>query len=336
MIKKSYDIIIIGASIAGLEAAKSFGNKNLKILILDKSKEVGEKVCAHGVTINDIDFIPDNYLNFPYQRALLHYKNKTISFPGKVGFVSSIDRKEFLESTLNSIKKYSNIEIFLDYFVQKINKDYIIVNDKKIEYSYLIGADGSNSIVRKYLNLPTKKIEFAIQYIVPRVYKEFELFLGDNRFGAGYAWIFPNKKFTSIGCGSDTDAVSPKKLKENFENWLKEKDLNIDNAKLEMSIINYDYRGYHFDNIYLIGDAAGLASGFTGKGMYSALASAIQVADEILKVKKDTNLILDWVDKKKAQEKIIPLLKIKVIRGIVYFLGLKILPKLENRVLKYL
>jgi hypothetical protein len=34
-------------------------------------------------------------------------------------------------------------------------------------YKYLVGTDSSLSIVRKYLGLKTKKIEFAIQYKIP-------------------------------------------------------------------------------------------------------------------------------------------------------------------------
>ncbi len=333
--KNHYDVIIVGASIAGLEAAKRLGGTGLKVLILDKNENVGSKPCAHGVTLNDIEFIAPEFLNFPCKKAIIHYRKNKSFFPKNVGFISSIDRREFLREALKEVKRHKNIDVIFKVSAEKIGEE-VVVNGENISFKYLIGADGSNSIVRKYLKLPVEKIEFAIQYITPEIYKDFEIFLGDDRFGSGYAWIFPNKSFTSIGCGSDTRAISPRKIRTNFEDWLKEQNIKIANARLEMSIINYDYRGYRFGNVFLVGDAAGLASGFTGKGMYAAFASAKQVVDEILGIKQDSNIILEWVSKKRAQERVVSLLKYRVSRRATLFLGLKILPRVEERILKYL
>jgi len=336
MLKDKYDIIIVGASIAGLEAAKRFGDTDLNVLVLEKNKCIGEKVCAHGITLNDASFIPKKFLNFPFQKALLHHEGKKSFFPQQVDFISSIDRKIFLGSLLKEVNIFDNIQVSLGKFVRQIDRNNVIIDRKKIKFSYLIGADGSNSIVRKHLKLPTEKTEFAVQYIVPKVYKNFEIFLGDKRFGSGYAWIFPNKKFTSIGCGSDIRSISPKQLRNNFDNWLQDSNISTDNTRLEMSVINYDYRGYHFSNIYLVGDAAGLASGFTGKGMYPAFISAHQVANEILNIETENNLILEWVRLKNSQERVFSLLKNRASRKVALFIGLKILPKVEDRILKYI
>ena len=48
--------------------------------------------------------------------------------------------------------------------------------------------------------------------------------------------------------------------------------------KGQAEFINFDYRGYHFNNIFLVGDAAGLASGLTGEGIYPAIVSGEAVA----------------------------------------------------------
>ena len=62
--------------------------------------------------------------------------------------------------------------------------------------------------------------------------------------------------------------------------------------KAEAANINFDYRGYRFDNKFLIGDAAGLASGLTGEGIYSAVCSGQAAARTILNpCHKDTELL---------------------------------------------
>ncbi len=53
-------------------------------------------------------------------------------------------------------------------------------------------------------------------------------------------------------------------------------------ARLESYPIAYDYRGVKFGNIFLVGEAAGLASGLTGEGIYQSLVSGLEVANMIM------------------------------------------------------
>ena len=76
--------------------------------------------------------------------------------------------------------------------------------------------------------------------------------------------------------------MSSKKLKEKFHKWLSEKGLDLTNAEYESAPINYDYRGFKFDNIFLVGDAGGFASGLTGEGVLQALVSGDTAARTIL------------------------------------------------------
>jgi geranylgeranyl reductase len=71
-------------------------------------------------------------------------------------------------------------------------------------------------------------------------------------------------------------------MKKNFLEWLKLKKINIAEATYEAFVINCDYQGYKFGDTFLIGDAAGLASGFTGEGIYQALISGEEIAKLIL------------------------------------------------------
>lgn len=61
-----------------------------------------------------------------------------------------------------------NIKIKTNVLVKKINKNNIITeNGEKYFFKYLIGADGSTSLVRRYLNLDFK-IYIGLQYIIPK------------------------------------------------------------------------------------------------------------------------------------------------------------------------
>lgn len=335
---KYYDVIIVGASIAGLECAKNLGNSSLNVLVIEKNKQIGRKVCAEGIISSDLNYIPKHFINFDFQRGIIHYQNKATTFPKNRGIISTIERKIFLDYEVKNLKKFTNIKILTGISVSDIisNNSLKLNTGEKLGFKFLVGADGSSSVVRKYLNLGSDSLEIAIQYIVPKRFEDFEVYLDDKLFGTGYLWIFPNKDYTSIGCGTDLRFMKPKTLKDNFDLWLKKHNIDISSAKFEGALINYDYRGYKFDNIFLAGDAAGLTSGILGKGIHSAFLSGKQVARDILKVNKMPNLIEAWLRKKKQQEKYMVFLKNSFLRKIFFSVAIKLLSykRFQEKVIK--
>ena len=103
-----------------------------------------------------------------------------------------------------------------------------------------------------------------------------------RRFSAWYAWIFPHKDTIAVGCCCDPRKMDPEKLKAGFHQWLKDRKIDPEDSSLESYPIAYDYQGVKFGNIFLAGEAAGLASGLTGEGIYQSLASGQEVARLIL------------------------------------------------------
>lgn len=338
IIKDFYDVVIVGAGIAGLECAKNLSNSNLSVLVVEKNKNIGEKVCAGGVIPSDMMYIHKSFLNFSFQKMLIHYKNKTVLFPKNGNFISTINRKRLSQFQLNFLKKSDNIKILTGVSVSRILSNNFLELDsgKRIKFRFLIGADGATSVVRKYLNLLINKLEIAFQYIIPKKFKNFEVYLDDKLFGTGFLWIFLHKNFTSIGCGSDIKFINPKQLKSNFDVWLKENNINVSNAKFEAAVLNYDYRGYKFGNIFLAGDAAGLTSGITGKGIYSAFLSGKQIAKDILQKDNAHNLITNWLKKKKQQEKYMFFLKNSFLRNLFFSIAMKLISykKVQERVIR--
>lgn len=333
-----YDVIVVGASIAGLECAKNLGNSDLNVLVVERNKQIGRKVCAEGIIPGDLNYISKDLVNFDFQRVIIHYKNKATIFFGDRGIISTINRKNFLDSEAENIKKFNNVRILTNISVSEIisNNSLKLNTGKKLKFKFLVGADGSSSIIRKYLNLTSDKLEIAIQYIIPKRFENFEIYLDDKFFGTGYLWIFPNKNYTSIGCITDLRFMKSKTLKDNFDLWLKKHKVDISSAKFEGALINYDYRGYKFNNIFLAGDAAGLTSGILGKGIYSAFLSGKQVARDILRVSKAPNLIRAWLKKKNQQEKYMVFLKNSFLRKIFYSVAINLLSykKFQEKVIK--
>ena len=272
---EKYDVIIVGAGPAGLSCAKQLGNSKLKVLLAEKNSVIGPKVCAGGLTGKSIKTLnlPDELIEFAYNKIHLFNKNNSFYIEDDSNFAYTIDRKVLGQWQLKQLNKFSNIEVKTDYRVSEITKEYVVINGEKIGYKHLVGADGSSSLVRRYLKLTTEKIGVAIQYIIPTTkYKDFEIYFDSNLFSAWYAWIFPHKNYVSIGCGGDPKTT-----------WLEKHDIDVSQGKYEAFPINGDFKAYRFEgNIYLAGDAGGFASRLTGEGIYQALVSGGEIGKIIL------------------------------------------------------
>lgn len=301
---ENYDIIIIGAGPAGLNAAKFLGEAGKKVLILEKNAEIGPKICAGGLTRKSIKYLnlPEELIDYKYNEIIFNSPRfrSTINF--NQIFFYTIDRKKLGAWQLEKLN--GNVTVRTKTHVGKIEKDHIVVNgQERIGYSYLIGADGSNSVVRRYLKIGTLFAGVAIQYKLPiGRYKDFEIFMDSGFFGAWYSWIFPHHDHISIGYGYPQKVFSPLKAQKKFEKWCSKLNIDFNGAQREAFMINADYRGFKFNNVFLAGDAAGMPSSFTGEGIYQALVSGEEIAKIILDKKHRPKKIWAALVEKRVHE----------------------------------
>lgn len=219
-----------------------------------------------------------------FKKVYIHTPLQTSTLEDEKAFIATVSRKKLGQWMKRKAEKLG-VKILTNEVVniRKKENKVILKSNKKIGYNYLIGADGSASIVRRKLKIKKEKVGAAYQYLVKKIYPKMELFIDIARFGHWYVWIFPHKNYTSIGTWCNPEDFPIKKNKKNFEKWLKEKKVDLKGAKYEAWVINYDYQGFEFNNIFLVGDAGGFASGLTGEGMYFAMISGTEAAKKILK-----------------------------------------------------
>jgi geranylgeranyl reductase len=283
---ENYDVIIVGAGPAGLICAEQLKDSGLSVLLIEKDKIFGDKVCAGGLTRKDFtiyDF-PDEILAQKVYKTAVHSPKRISQAEPPEPIVFTIDRKD-LGSFQRKRLEGSDIKVMTGDRVKEIEEDSIITESgKAFAYKYLVGADGYASIVRRYLNIPVKRKLIGIQYMapVPGLDPKLEIFLDSKHFNAWYGWIFPHEEMICVGCCCDTRFFSSSKLKKNFHRWLDKKGINVSKGKYESAPISYDYRGLKFGNIFLAGEAAGMASGLTGEGIFQCLVSGKQVASYIM------------------------------------------------------
>jgi geranylgeranyl reductase len=306
---KKYDVVIIGAGPAGLNCAATLGDTHLKVLVLEKNAQIGPKICAGGINRSVVEYlkIPQSFIERRFNKVKLHVNTKTYTAKRNYHFLYSIDRKKLGLWQLENLKRFRNVEIRTKFLVSRIKNNFIIANGQKIYYKYLVGADGSKSITKRYLGIKPKKIGLGLQYkVFDKRYQNLEFFFNSKLFNTWCVWVFPHKDYAYIGCGANPKILNFKKLSKNFDFWLEKKQINMTNSKKECFPLDYDFQGYRFGNTFLVGDAAGLVSGLTGEGIFPALISGEEIGkiilnpyyksermDQILKTKRKHERILN-------------------------------------------
>ena len=277
-----FNTIIIGAGPGGLAAAKILAEHGHKTLVCERNKLIGPKICAGGITLTGQDqAIPKHLIEkqFPNQHVSSGWQKTIIK--NNAPIVSTINRHN-LGQWMAKQAQNAGATIKTNCFVHSIQENIISTKTAAYSYNTLIGADGANSLVRRYLNLSTELVGTGIQYHIPETLPAMVWHLDPGVFKTGYAWIFPQHKRTSVGAYCFRKDMPAKLLKEKLHIWMNHQEIDYSTLKPEAANITFDYKGHQFNNIFLIGDAAGLASGLTGEGILPAIISGEEVARIIL------------------------------------------------------
>lgn len=161
MVKMDYDVIIIGSGPAGLTCGITLHNAGIKVLILEKDKKVGSKICAgmidevtEEVVTGILGELPDGLFSQPnmYVSPQVYYEGKLI-INSKVK-EKNLDRKKFDEWMVSLYKG----DILFGGEYKGYSKDdngKITVNysensgDRELCTKVLVDASGYNSEVIK-------------------------------------------------------------------------------------------------------------------------------------------------------------------------------------------
>jgi flavin-dependent dehydrogenase len=274
-----FDVVIVGAGPAGLKCAEQFLNSNLSVLLIEKNEIIGPKVCAGGLTFSSNSFgLPEaKTRSFNELIFCVPTKKRKINLLHPIRTIDRYDLGQFL---LERIKDSKNVTILKGTTVRQIAENKISTNKGDFYYKYLVGADGSCSVVRKYLKL---KSEFAtgLCYKIDKITDDFAFYFSPEVLNFGYIWSFPHRNYTHVGIYFNPKYIFPKKAKEILDDFLKENSF-IPSQPMEAAPISFLYQGYVFNNIFLAGDAAGLASELSGEGISYAMISGQDIGRKIL------------------------------------------------------
>ena len=296
---KNYDVVIIGAGLAGLQCARLLGAKGAKVLLVDRKTDLSKGIHTTGIfvrkTLEDFDF-PAGSLGKPIANVTL-YSPKLKAFDlrsekeefrvGRMGLIYD----EFLQEAVSDGVRFARATSYKG--AEFLNGETIVKLEERGEISevktkILIGADGANSRVAKDLKLDENK-EWIVGYeevfhcddatCEPRLH----CFL-DAKLAPGYlAWIADDGEEIHIGTGGYAADFNPREALKSF----KEKTTELfDSGDLELTEtrggripVGGILRRIANEHGLLIGDAAGAVSPLTAGGLDPAMRLSTFAAD---------------------------------------------------------
>jgi geranylgeranyl reductase family protein len=286
----THDVIIAGASFAGITCARTLAKRGLRVCVLERKENVRHSIHTTGILVHEAyDLLkPPEYLVRKIRSVKLYspsMKHVDVSSTDYTFYVT--DTPALMEWMVAEAKK-DGVEIRLNTPFEKAEQadDTIRVNDSLFCH-FLIGADGARSRVAEQFGLG-KNTQFLTGVEVEMsgiTHRDDALYcLLDSITARGYiGWAFPTVGgITQIGIACN-DKAKPeiKVMMDLAAQWFDMKDAHIVARRGGLIPVGGVVTPFMKDNVILVGDAAGMVSPLTAGGIHTALHYGAMVAEKI-------------------------------------------------------
>ena len=279
-LSESYDIVVIGAGPAGSCAARAAAQRGAKVLLIDRRQRLGIPVqCA--------EFVPQGisrHASFSSACIMQRVEKMVTHLPGRIAYEMKspgymLDRSLF-DKELAASAILSGAKISVGTKAVGLSPEGLVVKQsskkKTIPAKVFISADGANSSIARFVGQPSLKTIVALQYevVLSEPQNHVDVYFHQDYEG-GYGWFFPKGKTANAGVGVVSSKASRlTDLLEHFLDFLKrsKKLKEIQTVSKTGGVIPCEFREKNvFENVLLVGDAAGHAHPITGAGIFNAV-----------------------------------------------------------------
>jgi flavin-dependent dehydrogenase len=314
--------LIVGAGPAGLRAAQVLAEAGREVLVAERHAEVGPKTCAGGLSAKTVRLLrrlglpadaglrSDGYVAFAGDRPRVLDPEGTA--------VVTLSRRELGRIQLTwTLGAGAEVRVGTPVTELDLPGRRARVGGRLMRWAHLIGADGSDSAVRRGLGLPSPREYFAGEYNLGGLRLEpLRIECQPRELANGYAWVFPHRNYTSVGAVASKRLVPPPRVRRFLETRMAELGLPPPVMPFEGAMLEVEHRGFHFPGgVHLVGDAAGSPSALTAEGIYPALVTGEEVALGILDPSFSAPRTASWLRVKRRHDRLARLLSRRTARA---------------------
>ncbi len=297
----TFDVAVVGAGPAGAWAAYCLARSGARVAIFDGSHP-REKPCGGGVTGRALALVHGaiDSASLPFvairSARIRGCGASTPVHEAAVPLLSDalvvVSRAAFDGALLDAATRAG-----ADLYAARVS-DVMVTKDRgrvqtdrgTFDADWIIGADGTNSRVRRRVAMPFRRDQLSIATgFFARGVTSQEIVIEITTNPAGYIWSFPRADHLAIGICAQADAgATAGELRARTRQWIQATGISH-GAPLEKyswpipSLSARDYRELTVagPRWSLAGDAAGLVDPITREGIFFAIASGGWVAEAI-------------------------------------------------------
>jgi geranylgeranyl reductase family protein len=287
---------VVGGGPAGSSAAFVLASAGIRVCLIDRSRFPRDKLCGGLLTqrskklfesIFHADWSPAIHAVSP--GAKFFYRTRLLREVSNYKNLCFTARRDF-DAFLLDLARQRGAQIMEGGRVTSVdvaNSTLTLASGSRLNYSFLIGADGVNSLVAKVVfsrSFSQRTIGFGLEMEVPISTENPPVAAPEIYFGLidwGYAWVFPKRTTVTAGIGG-LWRKNPD-LPPAFKKFLCQRFGQIPAAAIKGHYVPFgDFRPIPGQGLILLcGDAAGLVDPITGEGIAYAMQSGSFAAEAV-------------------------------------------------------
>jgi len=293
MLSADYDLIIVGGGPTGCAVARDVAEAGFRVLVAEEHAGVGEPLQCSGLVSArtlEISRVSPGVVRRSLHGARVHAPGgQVLDLTGRKAYALAIDRVGF-DKDLAAQAVAAGAEFLtearvssLEYVPGGVRVD---LPGRSIVSRLVVGADGHNSLVGRWLGLPDPPERvpmFAAEVELPgRDDQVVDLFIGNSVAPGWFGWVIPTGNGTArVGTGSafvnpvGGDRLHPRHLFGYMQESYPDIFRGLRFTKMTGGVVPVGLRSKTYgDRALLVGDAACQIKPISGGGLYLGLKAA--------------------------------------------------------------